>query len=57
MIDGDREGWLLLGVEADARSLLRRAMESNNPEGALASRRLIEELIAKGQFGFRDLLA
>jgi len=57
MIEGDREGWLLLGVEADARLVLKRALDSNNPDGTLAARRMVEELIAKGQFGFRDLLA
>ncbi len=56
MIEGDREGWLLLGVEDDARRLLKSALESNNPDGALAAKRMVEELIAKGQFGFRQLL-
>lgn len=56
MIEGDKEGWILIGVEADARTLLKRALESNNPEGSASARRLIEWLIAKGQFGFRDLL-
>jgi hypothetical protein len=31
MIEGDKEGWILIGVEADARTLLKRALESNNP--------------------------
>ncbi len=56
MIKGDRDGWLLLGVENDAMELLRQALESNNPEAALGARRLAEELIARGHFGFRDLL-
>ena len=56
MIEGDREGWFLMGVENDAQRLLRGALQSNNPDGVLAARRLIEELIAKGQFGFRQLL-
>ena len=29
----DKEGWILIGVEADVRALLKRALESNNPEG------------------------
>jgi hypothetical protein len=57
MIEGDREGWLLLGVEDDARRVLKSALESNRPDGVLAAKRLVEELIGKGQFGFRQLLA
>ena len=56
MIEGDKEGWVLIGVEGDARTLLKRALDSDNPDGSSSARRLIEWLIAKGQFGFRDLL-
>jgi len=57
MIEGDRDRWLLLGVENDATELLRQALRSNNPEAALSARRLAEELIARGHFGFRAILA
>jgi hypothetical protein len=57
IIEGDKEGWILLGVEDGARAILRQVLASNHPEGALAARRLVEELIAKGNFGFRSLLA
>lgn len=57
IIEGDREGWIILGVEADARGVLRQALDSNNPDASLFARRLIEELISKGQFGFRTLLS
>jgi len=57
MIEGDRERWLLVGVEDDARRLLRSALDSHQPEAALPARRLVEDLIAKGHFGFRTLLA
>lgn len=56
MIQGDRERWLLLGVENDAMELLRQALRSNNLEAVLGGRRLAEELIARGHFGFRTLL-
>jgi hypothetical protein len=56
MIEGDRERWLLVGVEDDARRLLRLALDSNRPEAALPARRLVEDLIARGHFGFRTLL-
>jgi len=57
MIEGDKEGWVLIGVEGDARTLLKFALESDDPDGSLSARRLIEWLIAKGQFGFRALLS
>jgi hypothetical protein len=56
IIDGDTDGWILLGVENDARALLSQALASNHPDGALSAKRLIEKLIAKGQFSFRMLL-
>jgi hypothetical protein len=56
MIEGDKEGWVLIGVEGDARTMLKRALDSNHPEGSASARRLVEWLIAKGQFGFRTLL-
>jgi hypothetical protein len=57
MIEADRERWLLLAVENDAMELLRQALRSDNPEAALSARRLAEELIARGHFGFRAILA
>lgn len=56
MVEGDAERWLLLGVENDAMELLRVALGSNIPDAVLGARRLIEELIARGNFGFRMLL-
>jgi hypothetical protein len=56
IIEGDKDGWILLGVEDDARKVLKQALASNHPEGSLAAKRLIEQLIGKGHFGFRTLL-
>jgi hypothetical protein len=56
IIEGDKEGWILLGVEDKARALLSQALAGNHPDGSLSARRLVEELIAKGHFGFRSLL-
>src|SRR4029077_4072477 len=36
MVEGDREGWLLLGVENDAQVVLKLALSSNNPEASLS---------------------
>jgi hypothetical protein len=56
MVEGDREHWLLLGVENEAREVIRLALESNVPEAAMSARHLAENLIARGHFGFRNLL-
>jgi hypothetical protein len=56
MIEGDREGWVLVAVEADALQVLATALESNRADAAMSARRLAEDLIARGNFGFRSLL-
>jgi hypothetical protein len=56
MVEGDRERWLLLGVEDDAKRVLRLALDSNNADATLSARRLTEHLIARGNFGFTSLL-
>jgi hypothetical protein len=56
MVEGDSERWILVGVEEDAKRVLRLALDSNNAEASLAARRLIEHLIARGNFGFTSLL-
>ncbi len=56
MVEGDRERWLLLGAEDDAKRVLRHAIDSNNADAALSARRLTEHLIARGNFGFTSLL-
>jgi hypothetical protein len=57
MIEGDTEGWLLVGNEASMRLILSRSLNSANPEASISARRLTEELIARGHFQFRDLVA
>ena len=45
--------WFIIGVEDEARRLLKAALDSNNPAGVTAARRLVEELlIGMGQFGY-----
>jgi hypothetical protein len=56
MVEGDTDRWLLLGVEEDAKKILRLAIESNNAEASLSARRLTEHLIARGNFGFTSVL-
>jgi hypothetical protein len=56
MVEGDRDRWLLIGVESDAQELLRLALDSNLAEVVLPTKRLVEELIGKGHFQFRTLL-
>ena len=57
MVEGDRDGWLLVGVEKDAKEAIRLALNSSNPESVTAAQRLAEHLIAKGNVGFRDLIS
>jgi hypothetical protein len=56
MIEGDREHSLLLGIEDEAREVIRLALESNVSEAATSAQRLAENLIARGHFGFRNIL-
>jgi hypothetical protein len=56
MIEGDRDRWLLAGIQNAAEKVLRVALGSNNPEAATSAGRLTEELIARGHFEFRRIL-
>jgi hypothetical protein len=57
MVEGDRDQWVLVGVEEDARRTIKIALESGRPDAVTAGRRLVEYLIARGEYGFRKLLA
>ncbi len=57
MIQGDRENWVLIGVEVDARNVIKAALESRQHDAVVAARNLVEFLIARGHYGFRTLLA
>jgi len=56
MIEGDRDGWVLIGVEKEAETLLAHAL-NGSPGAAASAHRATEELIARGHFGFRKVLA
>lgn len=56
MLKGDHDRWLVLLVEKEAMELLRQALKSDNPQAVSDAKRLAEELIARGHFGFRALL-
>jgi hypothetical protein len=56
MVEGDRERWLLIGVENEAHELLRIALDSHRQDAELPAKRLVEDLIGKGHFQFRSLL-
>jgi hypothetical protein len=56
IIEGDREHWVIVLTEGDARDVLRLAMDSNIPQAALGARRLIQDLIRLGYYDFRTLL-
>lgn len=56
MIQGDRDEWVLIGVEAEARQVIKTALDSGQHDAVVAASRLVELLIARGQYEFRKLL-
>jgi hypothetical protein len=57
MVQGDKDGWVVLGVETEARQITKAALDSGQHGAAMGARRLVELLIARGQYGFRSLLS
>jgi hypothetical protein len=57
MVQGDRDNWVLVGVEAEAQKTIKAALDSRQHDAVMAARRLVELLIARGQYGFRSLLS
>lgn len=57
MVQGDRDNWVLVGVEVEARRTIKAALDSGQHDTVVAARRLVELLIARGQYGFRSLLS
>jgi hypothetical protein len=56
MVQGDRDNWVLVGVEVEARQIIKAALDSGQHDAIMIARRLVELLIARGQYGFRTLL-
>lgn len=56
MVQGDRDNWVLVGVEVEARQIIKAALDGGQHDAAMGARRLVELLIARGQYGFRNLL-
>jgi hypothetical protein len=56
MVQGDRDNWVLVGVEIEARRTIKAALDSGQHDTVVAAGRLVELLIARGQYGFRSLL-
>jgi hypothetical protein len=57
MVQGDRDDWVLVGVELEARQIIKAALDSRQHDAVIAAGRLVELLIARGQYGFRSLLS
>ena len=55
MVQGDRDNWVLVGVEEEARQTIKAALDSGQHDAAMRARRLVELLIARGQYGFRSV--
>jgi len=56
MVQGDRDNWVLVGVESEGRQTIKAALDSGQHDAIMAARRLVELLIARGQYAFRSLL-
>ncbi len=56
MVDGDREGWRILGWREHARTILSAALSSDQEEAQSSARDIINGLGERGFHEFRDLL-
>jgi len=56
IVEGDKEGWGVLGWQDHARTILSAAMGSEDGQAKNAAIVLINKLGARGYFDFRDLL-
>jgi hypothetical protein len=56
LIEGDRDGWSIYGWQEYPRDILKTALQSDNDEAREESRRVINLLGSRGQYGYRDLL-
>jgi hypothetical protein len=57
IVQGDRDNWALIGVDVEARQIIKAALDSGQHDAVMVARRLVELLIARGQYGFRTLLS
>jgi hypothetical protein len=56
IVEGDQEGWGILGWRESARNILQDAMNSPDRDANAAAAKLIHKLGSRGYFEFRDLL-
>jgi hypothetical protein len=56
IVEGDEEGWHVSSWQDHARVILRTALDSQDPVAHDAAEDLVNRLLARGYFGFRDLL-
>jgi hypothetical protein len=56
IVEGDKDGWGILGWREHARSILSVATGSGDIQAQKAAANLIHRLGARGYFEFRDLL-
>jgi hypothetical protein len=57
IVQGDRDNWALIGVDVEARQIIKAALDSGQHDAVMSARRLVELLIARGHYGFRSLLS
>ena len=57
MVQGDRDGWVVLGSSEQIREIAGRALKSEDPEARTAGAHLVNVLVARGHTKFKDLLS
>jgi hypothetical protein len=56
MAQGERHDWTIYGNREHIQSILRVALASDNVDAKAAAERLVQFLVGRGHFEFRDLL-
>ncbi len=56
MVEGDKEGWKIIGWRDHIRSILSTAIQGNDPEAREVAIDLVHRLGARGLFEFKNLL-
>lgn len=56
MLLGEKEGWRIMALKDEARTILEKALESIDPEARTTAEELINRLGARGYWEFGDLL-
>jgi hypothetical protein len=56
LVEGDTDGYEILGWQENGRRVLSAAIKSGTPKAKASATALINRLVARGYSGFKDLL-